>query len=271
MTYQRNTLLTIFENWNEVAEATQVAADAAGTAESKYNDYMDSMQAHLNTLSTTWSEFLMNMSQSGAFTDFIDGITNVISALNWLITKTPAATIAVTALALAFARFTIAKAATAIGSFINMASKLTALEGFGMVLEAFKAKDIATGISLLGTTFKEMISTMLGLSTAGAAAAEAATGVGAAAGAAGASAGAGAVGLGAFGSALATIAPYVAIVAAVGVAIWGVGKALDAAIVTAEELEDSIKDHEETLQNIQSEVDGYNSKLRRNPKTSKTW
>lgn len=263
-TYQRNTLLTIFENWNEVAEATQVAADAAGTAESKYNDYMDSMQAHLNTLSTTWSEFLMNMSQSGAFTGFIDGITSVISALNWLITKTPAATIAVTALALAFARFTIAKAATAIGSFINMASKLTALQGFGMVLEAFKAKDIATGISLLGTTLKEMISTMLGLPAAGAAAAEAAAGVGAATGAAGASAGAGAVGLGAFGSALAAIAPYVAIVAAVGVAIWGVGKALDAAIVTVDELEDSIKDHEEALQNIQSEVDGYNSKLEEN-------
>lgn len=264
MTYQRNTLLTIFENWNEVAEATEVAADAAGTAESKYNDYMDSMQAHLNTLSTTWSEFLMNMSQSGAFTGFIDGITSVISALNWLITKTPAATIAVTALALAFARFTIAKAATAIGSFINMASKLTALQGFGMVLEAFKAKDIATGISLLGTTLKEMISTMLGLPAAGAAAAEAATGVGVAAGAAGAEAGAGAVGLGAFGSALAAIAPYVAIVAAVGVTLWGVGKALDAAIVTVDELEDSIKDHEETLQNIQSEVDGYNSTLEEN-------
>lgn len=264
MTYQRNTLLTIFENWNEVAEATQVAADAAGTAESKYNDYMDSMQAHLNTLSTTWSEFLMNMSQSGAFTGFIDGITSVISALDWLITKTPAATIAVTALALAFARFTIAKAATAIGSFIKMASNLTALEGLKTALTAFKAKDIATGMATLGTTFKGMLSTMLGLKTAGAAAAEAAGVAGAAAGAAGAEATVGAVGFGAFGSALAAIAPYVAIVAAVGVAIWGVGKALDAAIVTVDELEDSIKDHEEALQNIQSEVDGYNSKLEEN-------
>ena len=42
-TYQRNTLMAILENWDEVSKAQDVAANSAGTSAQKYDIYLNSM------------------------------------------------------------------------------------------------------------------------------------------------------------------------------------------------------------------------------------
>ena len=78
MTFQRNTLISILDNWNQVAEAQEVAAESAGTTEQKYSSYMDSLEAHLNQLSTTWSQFLINLNTSNIAIGFIASLAMTI-------------------------------------------------------------------------------------------------------------------------------------------------------------------------------------------------
>ena len=48
--------MAILDNWEQVADAQEVAANSAGTSEQKYSIYLNSMQAHINELKTTWSQ-----------------------------------------------------------------------------------------------------------------------------------------------------------------------------------------------------------------------
>ena len=125
MTYQRNTLISILENWDKVAEAQEVAADSLGSTESKYTDYMDSLQAHLNQLSTAWSQFLLNLNTSGIATAVIDVIRGIVNVLDLLINKTPAATIVITALVAALVRLAAVNLSGIINGIISFANSLT--------------------------------------------------------------------------------------------------------------------------------------------------
>ena len=77
-TYQRNTLMAILENWEQVSKAQEVAANSAGTSAQKYDIYLNSMQAHINELKTVWSEFLMNISNSGVINSIFMSINRFL-------------------------------------------------------------------------------------------------------------------------------------------------------------------------------------------------
>lgn len=213
-TYQRNTLMSILENWEKVSEAQEVAANSAGTSAQKYDIYLNSMQAHINELKTVWSEFLMKIADSGAINGAIDGLSNFIKILQILVTETPLGTIAITALTAALSGLAVTKAASGIISIAQGLTKLKTLNTFVQGLFGIDAAAVAAagGVTTLGAAF-------------------------------------------------ATIAPYIAIIAAVGTAIYALTKIIDAAVVSDKELQESIDGHKDSINSIQSEIDNYNQKL----------
>lgn len=66
------------------------------------------------------------------------------------------------------------------------------------------------------------------------------------------------------GAAFNTILPYIAIVAAVGTAIFALTKIIDAAVVSDKELQESIDGHKDTINNIQTDIQDYNKTLEDN-------
>lgn len=75
------------DNYGKVTEYTTEAMNSSGTAQEKYTAYMDSIQAHLNQLTTTWQEFVLNLNQSGTFNRLIDAASNLIKILDTLLNK----------------------------------------------------------------------------------------------------------------------------------------------------------------------------------------
>ena len=75
------------ENYGKVLEYTEESANAAGTAEEKYSAYTDSLQAHINNLTSTWQEFVNNMNMSGTFNGAIDILSQLVNVLDLLLNK----------------------------------------------------------------------------------------------------------------------------------------------------------------------------------------
>ena len=86
-THQINTFIATMDNYGKVTEYTTEAMNSSGTAQEKYTAYMDSIQAHLNQLTTTWQEFVLNLNQSGTFNSLIDAASNLIKVLDTLLNK----------------------------------------------------------------------------------------------------------------------------------------------------------------------------------------
>lgn len=86
-THQINTFIATMDNYGKVTEYTTEAMNSSGTAQEKYTAYMDSIQAHLNQLTTTWQEFVLNLNQSGTFNSLIDAASNLIKILDTLLNK----------------------------------------------------------------------------------------------------------------------------------------------------------------------------------------
>lgn len=246
--------MAILENWNEVSNAQEVAADSLGTTEQKYADYMDSIEAHMNQLSTTWSQFLLNMDLSGKANTVIDAISGIVSVLDFLINKTPAATIVVTALTAALVRLAAVKFAGLSSSIIDLANKIISMKGAFSDMHGFAAKS--------GNIFSTLKDFFTGKNFSGAA--ESIKGVGTAlttvkTGAAGA-----ASSVTTLGGALGALAPYIAVVAGIGVALYAVPKIIDAIITTDEELKESIQTTQDSITESQSTIDDYNTTLQQN-------
>ncbi len=244
-TYQRNTLMSILENWDEVDEAMNVAADSAGSTAQKYEAYMDSLEAKLNQLKTVWSEFLLNMNLSGVAGNFINAVTGIVSFLDQIINKTPLGTAAITALTMALIRFSVIKLANVATGIIKFVSALP------------KA---AAGASI----FARMLNPVKNLANGLRGATVAATTTAAATEATGVAAFSAAGGFSALLSSLAALVPYIAIIVGIGVAIAGIGKLIDEAFLTDKELAERIDTTKGNIEEIQNTIDGYNQKLDEN-------
>lgn len=272
MTYQRNTLMSILENWNEVSNAQEVAADSLGTTEQKYADYMDSIEAHLNQLSTTWSQFLLNLDVSGKANAVVDAINGIVKVLDFLINKTPVATIAVTALVAALTRLAAVNLGKFANSMINFANSIMNLSnGKGTlsgILSFFTTGAFAKG---MGTATKEMGNLAKGGTAVAKAMSQGGTqfaSFGKAATAAMTGATASTVGtttaVTSLGAALATVGKMLGVIGLIGGAIWGVSTILDALITTDAELEESIQTHQDNVTEMESVLEDYNSTLETN-------
>ena len=75
------------ENYDNVLKYTTASLEAAGTSQQKYDAYMDSIQAHLNNLTSTWQGFINNMNASGTFNLVIDMVSELVKILDLLLNK----------------------------------------------------------------------------------------------------------------------------------------------------------------------------------------
>lgn len=224
--------MSILENWDKVADAQEVAANSAGTSEKKYDIYLNSMQAHINELKTVWSEFLMNLADSGTMNGAIDMLKGLVSVLDLLINKTPIGTMLLTALAAVLVRLaaiSITKLGTQIASIVASIAEMGSA---------------TSGIGGMFNVLKEFL-----------------TGAGSAATAAGTEAAAGAVGFGALASSLAAL---LIPIAAIGAAIYILPKVFDALYESEDEMRQNIQDTEDNIKDIESTIDGYNDTLESN-------
>ena len=63
-TRQRENFLVLMENYDRYKELTEESANAAGTADKKYEAYMDSMEAATKRLTNAWEEFTLKLKSS---------------------------------------------------------------------------------------------------------------------------------------------------------------------------------------------------------------
>ena len=245
--------MSILENWDEVKEAQEVAADSAGSTEKKYADYMDSIAAHVNSLKTTWDEFLMNLQVSGVANAFIDSLSKFISILDTLVNKTPAATIAITALSAALIRLTAIKFANMSSQIIEFANTLVSIKG---AFSDMKGMGKLNNIVSVFSTFlsgKQLSNVATAAEGAGTALATISTGATTAS-----------AGITTLGGALSALAPYIAVIAGIGVALWAIPKIIDEIVVTNEELVEQIQTTQDNITTIEGVIDDYNNQLTTN-------
>ena len=253
MTYQRNTLMSILENWEQVSEAQEVAANSAGTSEQKYGIYLDSMQAHINELKTVWSEFLLNLSSGDGINNAIDILTGLVQILDILINKTPMGTILITALTAALVKMAAVSLGNLGTQIASVMSNITAMGG---------------SVSGISGSFNVLKTFLFGASTAATQAGTAAVTAGAEVAAAGAEAATGgalaASGAVGFSTLAAAIGAVLLPLAAIGIAIYALPKIFDALYTSTDEMRESIQETEEAIAKSESTISEYNSQLDEN-------
>ena len=114
---QRNIFLEFMNNWNESLYLSAVALNSEGTALKKQEIYVESYEAKVNKLKSTWDEYTTSISNSGWLKDIIDAGTNILSFLD----KANVGVTTVTALALLWKR---EKVANLFGTIGNLGSKI---------------------------------------------------------------------------------------------------------------------------------------------------
>lgn len=238
--------MAILENWDEVLKAQEVAANSAGTSAQKYDIYLNSMQAHINELKTVWSEFLMNLADSGTINGAIDMLKGLVSVLDLLINKTPIGTMLLTALAAVLVRL-------AAISIMKLGTQIASI--------AASIAEMGGATSGIGGMFNVLKGFLTGAGSAAAAASTEVAAAGAASAAAGTEAAAGAVGFGALASSLASL---LIPIAAIGAAIYILPKVFDALYESEDEMRQNIQDTEDNIKDIESAIDGYNDTLESN-------
>lgn len=77
MTYQRNRLITLLDNYNDSLKNYEIALNSAGTAEQKFAIYQESTQAKFDKLSAAWEEFW----QKSLNSDLIKGVIGLLTSL----------------------------------------------------------------------------------------------------------------------------------------------------------------------------------------------
>ena len=74
-TRQYNNLLALFENWNMYTKAIQTSANATGTLQQQQEEYMESLEAHLEQLSTASERVYDAFFDADSMKDLIDALT----------------------------------------------------------------------------------------------------------------------------------------------------------------------------------------------------
>ena len=77
---QYNNLIALFENWDMYESALTTSKTSAGTLQKQQDIYMDSLEAHINGLTTSWEKFydaLINNESMNELIDVFSGLVNL--------------------------------------------------------------------------------------------------------------------------------------------------------------------------------------------------
>lgn len=80
-TRQQETFRALMNNYDQVADLADVAANSMGSASEKMEIYTDSVEAKINELKATWEEFVMSLNQSESYKQFLDFLIQLIEHL----------------------------------------------------------------------------------------------------------------------------------------------------------------------------------------------
>lgn len=80
-TRQYNNLLALFDNWGMYEKALQTSANAAGTLSQQNEEYLDSLEAKMQQLTTTAEDLYLSLFDSDSFKDGIDLLTKGVDVL----------------------------------------------------------------------------------------------------------------------------------------------------------------------------------------------
>ena len=76
---QMNNLVALFDNWGQYSDMLNVSLEAQGTLDEKNARYLESVQAHLNTLRSTWQDLYSTLLNTDEINAGIDTVTNFVS------------------------------------------------------------------------------------------------------------------------------------------------------------------------------------------------
>ena len=76
---QMNNLIALFDNWGKYSDMLNVSLEAQGTLDEKNARYLESVQAHLNTLKSTWQDLYSTLLNTDEINTGIDTVTNFVS------------------------------------------------------------------------------------------------------------------------------------------------------------------------------------------------
>lgn len=87
-TRQRENFLVLMENYDRYKELTEESANAAGTADKKYEAYMDSMEAATKRLTNAWEEFTLKLKSSTIMKAGVNLLALFVENMDKLLTTT---------------------------------------------------------------------------------------------------------------------------------------------------------------------------------------
>ena len=151
--YQSENLLALLKNYDKVAKYLNVSAEAAGTAEKKFNAYQESVEAHYNTMIASAEA----LSKKTVPTELLNGLMDAGTAVMDFATSTNLLSTALTGLGTAFAVKELGvfggKVKDAYTNISNLTTAFTILD---------KAADVSLGVD----EFNSLLSITKNLSTA---------------------------------------------------------------------------------------------------------
>lgn len=86
-TRQYSRLLALFDNWEMYEKSLQTSANSMGFLQHQQDEYMDSMEAHLNQLQAAAEEAYSSLIDSDSMNTMVDGLTLMVNLLNSFISN----------------------------------------------------------------------------------------------------------------------------------------------------------------------------------------
>lgn len=151
--YQSENLLALLKNYDKVAKYLNVSAEAAGTAEKKFNAYQESVEAHYNTMIASAEA----LSKKTVPTELLNGLMDAGTAVMDFATSTNLLSTALTGLGTAFAVKELGVFGGKVKDAYTNISNLTT---------AFTILDKATDVRLGVDEFNSLLAITKNLSTA---------------------------------------------------------------------------------------------------------
>lgn len=113
----------MMENYGKVLEYTENAQNAAGTSAQKYEHYLESLEAKINSLTVAWEQFIQDLNSSNKLfntTNTIKAFIGILQGLLWVVDSLAAKVPVIQSIAITFGAF---KGFLALqknmGSFVN--------------------------------------------------------------------------------------------------------------------------------------------------------
>lgn len=129
-TYQANAGQMLLSNWDKVEKLTKVSESSTDEALQKFNDYADTVEAHINTMTAAYEKLAMQLADSDFLKSAADGGTAFLNILSQIIDKLGVASTAMGAITAGGAL-----RGKTIGAFNNNGSEITFL---GKTLEEMR-------------------------------------------------------------------------------------------------------------------------------------